>query len=49
MGRRDISIRNDLIKSLRMVAGQEAVDACKGCTDAKLREIIEGAFKALAA
>ena len=44
MGRRNISIRQDLIASLRMVAGQSAVEAAKGRTDQEVRQMIEAAF-----
>ena len=48
-GRRNIAVRQDLFKSLRMVAGQQAVERMQNATDAEIRAFIEASFVAKAA
>lgn len=44
MGRRDISERHDMMAAVRMIGGQEMVDAARGRTDREVRQMIEAAF-----
>lgn len=48
-GRQDISIRHDLINSLRMIGGQALADLAKGQPNDKIRQMIEAAFELRAA
>lgn len=48
-GRQDISIRHDLVNSLRMIGGQTLADLAKGRTNNEIRQMIEAAFELRAA
>lgn len=48
-GRQDISIRHDLINSLRMIGGKALADLAKGRPTDEIRQMIEAAFELRAA